>query len=170
MVKRWHVISKLVGERGWEVGVEIGVKEGENLFYIMEHCPELKMTGVDPWIHQPWQNGKPHGETYVTWDVESMYSKVKEKAKEYNGRCDIVRAMSVDAAELFADNSLDFVFIDAQHTSEGVSSDIRTWEPKVKEGGWVMGHDLQFGSVRAAVTNAYPDYKELPNYVWYHQK
>lgn len=48
---------------------------------------------------------------------------------------------SVDASHLFADESLDFVFIDAGHTYEDVYRDLRAWYPKVKPGGVFAGHD-----------------------------
>jgi cephalosporin hydroxylase len=52
-----------------------------------------------------------------------------------------IRMTSLEAANLYADNSLDFVFIDADHSYEGVISDIKAWFPKVKVGGHIAGHD-----------------------------
>lgn len=48
---------------------------------------------------------------------------------------------SISASKLYKDNSLDFVFIDADHTFEAVIEDIRHWLPKVKHGGHLAGHD-----------------------------
>jgi cephalosporin hydroxylase len=56
----------------------------------------------------------------------------------------LVRAMKMPselAARQFADESLDFVFIDADHSYEGVSRDIRAWYPKVRPFGYIGGHD-----------------------------
>ena len=55
------------------------------------------------------------------------------------------------------DASLDFVFIDAEHTYDAVKQDIAAWEPKIKPGGWVMGHDYcdKFPGVRQAVQERY---------------
>lgn len=47
------------------------------------------------------------------------------------------------AAKLFADHSLDFVFIDANHEYDSVVHDLATWAPKVKPGGLFAGHDYQ---------------------------
>jgi hypothetical protein len=49
---------------------------------------------------------------------------------------------SVDASKLYEDESLDFVFLDADHSYEGVRSDIEAWLPKVKRGGIFAGHDF----------------------------
>jgi predicted O-methyltransferase YrrM len=62
------------------------------------------------------------------------------------------RGLSVEAAEDFAEGSLDFVFIDATHTFEAVSQDIAASWPKLKASGLMAGHDYAcFPGVRDAV-------------------
>lgn len=64
------------------------------------------------------------------------------------------RLPSVLAAEVFDDNSLDFVFIDACHVVEEVDKDIVAWLPKVKSGGYIGGHDYPY--VSQAVHKYFP--------------
>jgi Methyltransferase domain len=52
-----------------------------------------------------------------------------------------VSAYSVKAAESFSDGSLDFVYIDANHTFQHVNQDLRAWYPKLRVGGLICGHD-----------------------------
>lgn len=52
-----------------------------------------------------------------------------------------IKSDSVEAASFYEDNSLDFVFIDADHRYEGCKKDIEAWYPKVKDGGILAGHD-----------------------------
>jgi hypothetical protein len=52
---------------------------------------------------------------------------------------------SENGSLLFADESLDAVFIDAGHTFDDVYSDINRWLPKVKPYGTLAGHDY-YGS------------------------
>jgi hypothetical protein len=53
----------------------------------------------------------------------------------------ILKEYSCDAVNKFYDSSLDFVYIDANHTSAQVWDDITNWSKKVRLGGIVAGHD-----------------------------
>lgn len=50
---------------------------------------------------------------------------------------------SEQAASKFENNSLDVVFIDMTHTYEAVKRDISLWLPKIKNNGYISGHDYQ---------------------------
>ena len=53
-----------------------------------------------------------------------------------------IRSDSVKAAANYADGSLDFVFIDGDHSYEGFKRDLQTWLPKMKPNGSIIaGHD-----------------------------
>jgi hypothetical protein len=72
------------------------------------------------------------------------------------------RTFSHVASRLYADASLDAVFIDAGHSYEDVSRDIDTWLPKVKKGGVLAGHDhnaKHFEGVIRAVTERFERYE-----------
>ena len=69
---------------------------------------------------------------------------------------------SVAASNLYADESLDFVFIDAEHDYKNVRRDIDAWLPKVrKNGGIISGHDHcpDFTGVIQAVSETFPRYE-----------
>lgn len=145
-------LLELMGARA---GVEVGVQRGEFSAYLLQNWPG-KLWLVDPWARQE--------ESYV--DVanvddaehEANYQATLAAVAPFAGRYDIIRGCSVCAAPFFDDGSLDFVFIDANHSYEAVSADLAAWTPKVRPGGLVCGHDFvdydgPFGSfqVRSAV-------------------
>jgi predicted O-methyltransferase YrrM len=58
-----------------------------------------------------------------------------------------MRFLSADAAERFADESLDFVYIDANHAEPYVRQDIELWYAKIKPDGIIAGHDIINGEI-----------------------
>lgn len=55
----------------------------------------------------------------------------------------IIEENSLNAHRHFAARSLDFVFIDGDHSYRGVRQDILNFRPKVKPGGILAGHDYR---------------------------
>ena len=41
----------------------------------------------------------------------------------------------------FADESLDFIYIDGDHSYKAVKADFEAWWPKIRPGGYVFGDD-----------------------------
>jgi hypothetical protein len=71
---------------------------------------------------------------------------------------------SEQAASLFEDGTLDFVFLDADHNYEAVRRDLEAWFPKVKRRGVLGGHDYlhqDFPGVRRAADEFFME-QELP--------
>lgn len=52
-----------------------------------------------------------------------------------------IKETSVAASKKFEDQSLDLVYIDAEHDYNSVSQDVSVWKHKVKNGGVLCGHD-----------------------------
>lgn len=77
-----------------------------------------------------------------------------------------VRSDSAQAAHLFEDESVDFVWIDAGHDYDSVSEDIEAWWPKVKPGGVMGGDDLPMAGVNQAVTELFPDAERVSENGW----
>lgn len=69
-------------------------------------------------------------------------------------RLEPVVSDSVTAARAMADRrgTIDFIFVDGDHSYEGCRSDIEAWVPFAKPGGTVAFHD--FGSRASGVTRA----------------
>lgn len=60
-----------------------------------------------------------------------------------------LRATTVDAATMFADASIDKLFVDADHRAVG--EDLDAWLPKLRPDGEIAGHDLNWVGVREQI-------------------
>lgn len=117
------------------VGAEIGVAAGKYSEVLMNANPNMTLYGVDPWEPYP---------TYKDYVKESTFNQLLSDTHERMDRFPnyhFVRKYSMDAVNDFEDGSLDFVYIDANHSEPYVSQDINEWAKKVKKGGVVSGHD-----------------------------
>ena len=75
---------------------------------------------------------------------------------------DVHKRLSHEAADAFADRSLDFVFIDASHELDEVRQDLAAWWPKMRSGGLFAGHDYAdyVGGDPATAGKAHPGVKQ----------
>lgn len=69
-------------------------------------------------------------------------------------KCVPIRKNSVDAAQDFANESLDMVYIDGSHTEEDVYQDVLAWHEKLKQGGIMCGDDWHCQGVKNGVRRA----------------
>lgn len=116
-------------------GVEIGVAEGWYSNEVMKLGKVTEMYGIDPYL--------PH-QGYRDYTRETTYQKLQAKALErlYDyTNYHFIGDFSMAAVKRFADNSLDFVYIDGDHSYEAVTDDIKAWWLKLKRGGIMAGDD-----------------------------
>lgn len=139
-------------------GAEIGVFAGDLSRELLKLDPDLRLVMVDSWegAGAAYQGHSGDWHAGLTQPMqEGFYDRALQRVKFAGERAHIVRKRSDAAALDFPDGSLDFVFIDADHSYEGCKADIEGWRHKVRPGGWLGGHDYQnldfphFGVTRA---------------------
>lgn len=131
---RFMEIPKLFRGLGFKVGAEIGVLEGKYSTYLLKGVPGLKLYGVDAWEVYPG---------YVDYSPERMSQAQQNALERVKGfDCELIKGWSTEVAPRFEDNSIDFVFIDGNHSYEHAVADIAAWSRKVRPGGIVYGHDF----------------------------
>lgn len=83
--------------------------------------------------------------------IKDLYKIFLENTKQHYEHFMIIPQPSELAVDIFDNNSLDFVYIDASHDYESVKQDLNLWHPKIKTGGTIGGHDYGWESVKQAV-------------------
>lgn len=127
-------LLKYFAELKFTAGAEIGVSQGYFSEAMFKAIPNLKLYCVDIW--QPYREnrwgGTPERNT-------NNYQIALDRLKKYNAT--LVREMSMEAVKRFKENSLDFVFIDSNHSFDYVMQDLIEWTKRVRTGGIVSGDD-----------------------------
>lgn len=127
-------LNNIVGEG---VGVEVGVFRGDMSKQILRLWTGGTMFLVDVWREM----GNEYTDVCNNDEQLQYLIDTCNNIKGQEERANIIRATSETASQLFPDESLDFVYIDANHKYEFVKKDLRLWFPKLKKGGVFAGHD-----------------------------
>lgn len=163
---RQHLLLiEMARRHGWRRGAEIGLLKGKTFGLLLDALPGLELLGVDQWRQLP-EDEAAGSETYARFDMAAAEASCRAIAAGHPDRARILKGDSVAMAVTVADGSLDFVFIDAAHTTAAVAADVRAWAPKVRPGGLITGHDWWFDSVRAALDLVVPGWEPLAESVW----
>jgi len=167
-MKRWQVVVDLVRANGWRAGAEIGVYAGETLHALLKHCRRLTMIAVDPLEPQrlTLDSLGDDGTKYRNTDWAALRKEMQKRCNRWPDRLTWHKMRSQEAAAKIEEDSLDFVFIDADHAQASVEQDIMAWTPKIKRGGWLTGHDCDLPSVRRALDRLLTGWTEHPAQVW----
>tara|TARA_Y200000002_G_scaffold282911_1_gene236889 strand:+ start:2459 stop:3004 length:546 start_codon:yes stop_codon:yes gene_type:complete len=148
-------LVKFILKHGLVHGAELGVQKGVNLKYLLDNVPHLKMIGVDIWSEKSVRFNETKSEDLEN-DTSSVnykfYQNLLKYQREVHPRLVLYRHFTSYATKFVEDASLDFAFIDAGHEYEDVKEDIINWYPKIKDGGFLLGHDINQAQVRRAVS------------------
>jgi hypothetical protein len=165
--RRWEVINVFITQFNWKIGVEVGVNEGANIFEIAKNNTKSKIYGVDPYRIQRENSlyEKNISQEYTDKSLNIIKRKTLKEALKYPN-LEIIVDTSENASKQFDRESIDFVFIDGDHSYGSVKNDIKCWEPIVKENGLIMGHDYNWGDVARAVGEIFTEVWILSDNVW----
>ena len=137
-------LSKLFAELNFNKGVEVGVDRGLFSEILCQDNPNLHLSCVDTWVSSAYEP-----DTYIKEKqpyFDECYEETVKRLAPYN--CMIIRKTSMDALADFEDNSLDFVYIDANHDFLNFTQDLHYWIKKVRPGGIISGHDYAYYSYK----------------------
>ena len=137
------------------VFVELGCWKGKSAAFMMVEALRL---GKNPKLHfvDHWGGSYELAHT-ADPDLTKIYEMFLENCIRTGYRnYDVHRCDSVKAADLFPDNSVDFLWIDAGHDYDSVRADIQAWLPKMKELSTIGGDDYPMEGVTKAVNEIFP--------------
>lgn len=122
--------------------VEIGSYLGASANFLAAgvKAKEGKVFAVDTWENQGMTEGP-----------RDTYTEFLQNTSTLKDWIVPMRGQSSDMAKSF-DDKIDLLFIDGDHSYDGVVSDIKAWLPKLRDNGMVIFHDWEWAEgVRRAI-------------------
>jgi predicted O-methyltransferase YrrM len=157
-----HKILELIEQHRPKVCVELGTWQGASAIPVarMIHRWGGTLTCVDTWAGELNEDGgSPAGKSPIM--LLCCARAMVEAGVGATVR--LVPAMTGDAAESWSE-PIDFLYIDADHSYEGVWADLEGWFPHVKPGGLIIGDDYDHPRY-PGVTQAWDEFEsgcEIP--------
>jgi len=112
------------------IGVEIGVLNGETSGFFLNEFSNVTLIGIDPIIPDSM-------EASLIGNLEIIKENVKANLHRWTFHHDY----SFNVVNQFDDGSVDFIFIDGDHTYQAVEQDYSLYFPKIKSNGLIFLHD-----------------------------
>ena len=163
MNNRSKKLLKILQDRLGSVqrGAEVGVQFGKNAEAMLASFPGLFLYLVDC-----YDESVPAHPKHTVAEVEA---EAHRRLARFPTRFEWLVEYSVVAAKSVPDGSLDYAFIDADHSYESVKQDIIAWLPKIGPGGILAGHDYsaRFRGVKRAVNEAFGSRLHNVGDVWW---
>ena len=131
------VDEAISGARFVEVGGWLGKSTSYMAAAIRNSGKSVRFDCVDTWggsDPEHLQDIAKHGDPFARFKANLERARLHHYVLP-------VRKPSLEAVRLYFDGSLDFVFLDGDHSYEAVAADIAAWKPKVRRGGVLAGHD-----------------------------
>lgn len=158
--------------------VEVGSWKGKSsvamAVEIINSGKQICFDCVDPWYDRTENDSEEYFKNYNTGYhdvVDSLYETFLKNIEPVKDFINPLRMTSMEAVELYEDESLDFVFLDGNHEFEYINDDIEKWLPKIKYGGVLAGHDYSYEPVFLAVeNNGLTNQIELKDECWVYYK
>ena len=173
----YGVISDIINLNNFKSFAEIGVAFGGHLEEILTNTKIEKCYAIDSYrlSKTTTDNFQKKDNTYFNqMDYDDLYLFTKDRLSRLGDRVTFIREDSQESLRHINDGSLDMVFIDAEHSYDGVKNDIRNWIKKIKKGGIISGHDYEhpnFPGVKIAIDESIDEFNLDINiergYVWW---
>jgi len=131
---------KLLQKRRLDTILEIGTANGGTLF-LFSHVASTNATLIS--IDLP---RGPFGGGYPKWKVPLYKSFAKGRQRIYLLRANSHNPATLERVKLIlAHRKVDFLFIDGDHSYEGVKKDLEMYSLLVRKGGIIAFHDIVLG-------------------------
>jgi hypothetical protein len=150
--------------------VELGCYKGKSTSFIgveiHKQKRDIEFFAVDSFQGATNSTDENEVKAYVgISDIEQTYL---ESIAPIGNKIQTIKSLSHEAADMFDDESVDVLFVDAGHSREAVLNDLKAWYPKMKNNSIMAGHDYTaWDGVNQAVTEVFGTPHKVENDCWF---
>lgn len=132
---RESFLTKKIDKMNLKIGVEVGTDKGYFANVLLSNSKLDILYCVDLYPDN----------LFGIADGQDRFVEAKSALSKYieDGRAEFKIGESAEVSNQFEDESIDFCYIDADHSYNFIVSDLKAWYPKVKKGGVFSGHDYK---------------------------
>jgi len=157
------ILLKLFEKRSI-IAVEVGVSIGNNARHMLSRIPQIeKLYLVDPYQYTEG----PEDQHRLRGDFDEHQARArtaKENLTPFKDRT--VFVYEPFSSEVIPEK-VDFIYIDGDHSTEAVISDIKESFKILNKGGMIAGHDIHYDSVRRGVETVFGANYSSFGYDWW---
>ena len=155
----YGVFSTVINENNFKKCAEVGIGYGFHARQILDNTDVEKLYLIDP---MQYYEDAFASDVIDFGGFEKLTKNIKTHLKKYDDRYTWFRQPSTTITiEQIPDESLDAIFIDADHSYDAVKNDLKFWWTKVRKGGWLLGDD--YSSCHPGTTKAVDEFASTNN-------
>ena len=125
--------------------LSLSFKDNTTMIEIGSYMGESTMLFASSKMFSKIYTIEPHSGTEIhidendyDWDIIKQEYKINTR---HFDNITHIEDYSYNVVNQFKDESIDFIYIDANHSYESVKKDLELYLPKLKQNGWIGGHD-----------------------------
>jgi len=133
-----HVIQTFPRSGCW---VELGSWTGKSAAYCVVELIRRGWHGSFYCVDS-WSGGQELAHDPELANIRDTFTQNVQPIQQY---LRMIEGLSWDAAAQFANDSVDFCYVDAGHDYDSVTRDLEAWWPRIRSGAWFAGDDYTKG-------------------------
>lgn len=135
--------------------VEVGSFVGGSMCYLGQRL-KVENKNIDLISVDNWEFDNINIEHMsLVHNINSYYDTFIDNVNKCGIKVKTIISDSIKASELFDDQSIDFLFLDGNHSYPYVENEIKAWLPKMKKDSIISGHDFSDPMINKAVYNVF---------------
>ena len=133
-IDRFQYWTSFINERSFRSVAEIGVWEGVFAKTILDNCSTIS----DYYLVDPWRKMNDWNKPFnFKENMEMVYEKAMNNLESHQSKTKVLRGKTIEVIDQIPNNSLDFAYVDGDHTLRGIAIDLMTILPKMKTGSFI---------------------------------